>query len=132
MSYQYTPSPWQKKFHESESRIKIVWAGRRAGKGRAVLSELMVAIAEAAKTPFLADKEMAKAANLPVGYDLTNTLEPAIHIALPVCVLLALVSIVKNEPTLEPLLYDATSDVPKVNFPNDPVDVAEPEILPLR
>ena len=80
MSYQYTPSPWQKKFHESESRIKIVWAGRRAGKGRAVLSELMVAIAEAAKTPFLADKEMAKAANLPVGYDLTNTLEPAIHI----------------------------------------------------
>ena len=80
MSYQYTPSPWQRKFHNSESRIKVVWAGRRAGKGRAVLTELMLAITQASKTPFLADKEMAKATGLPVGYDLTNTLEPAVHI----------------------------------------------------
>ena len=55
MSYQYTPSPWQRKFHNSESRIKVVWAGRRAGKGRAVLTELMLAITKASKTPFLAD-----------------------------------------------------------------------------
>ena len=60
MSYQYTPSPWQRKFHNSESRIKVVWAGRRAGKGRAVLTELMLAITQASKTPFLADKEMAE------------------------------------------------------------------------
>jgi hypothetical protein len=77
MPYKYTPSPWQRKFHESESRIKVVWAGRRAGKGRAVLTELMRSITAASKTPFLASKEMADAAGIPVGTDLTHTLEPA-------------------------------------------------------
>ncbi len=80
MAYQYTPSPWQKTFHNSTARIKVIWAGRRAGKGRAVLTELMRAITLASKSPFLADKDMAKAAGLKVGYDLTHTLEPAIHI----------------------------------------------------
>ena len=80
MPYQYTPSPWQRKFHESESRIKVVWAGRRAGKGRAVLTELMRSITAASKTPFLATKEMAAAAGIAVGTDLTHTLEPAIHV----------------------------------------------------
>ena len=80
MPYQYTPSPWQRKFHESNARIKVIWAGRRAGKGRAVLTELMRAITAASKSPFLASKEMAKASGLKVGEDLTHTLEPAIHI----------------------------------------------------
>ncbi len=60
MAYQYTPSPWQKTFHNSTARIKVIWAGRRAGKGRAVLTELMRAITLASKSPFLADKDMAK------------------------------------------------------------------------
>ena len=55
MAYQYTPSKWQRKFHNSKSRIKVVWAGRRAGKGRAVLTELMQAITQHTNTPFLAD-----------------------------------------------------------------------------
>ena len=80
MPYQYTPSPWQRKFHNSTARIKVVWAGRRAGKGRAVLTELMRAITLASQSPFLADKDVAKAAGLKVGHDLTYTLEPSIHI----------------------------------------------------
>ena len=80
MAYQYTPSPWQRTLHNSEARIKVIWAGRRAGKGRAVLTELMRAITIASKTPFLASKEMAEASGLKTGYDLTHTLEPAIHI----------------------------------------------------
>lgn len=80
MAYQYKPSPWQQKMHESNSRVKIIWAGRRAGKGRAVLTELMRAIGMAAKTPFKATKEIAEAAGVPEGYDLTPTLEPQIHV----------------------------------------------------
>ena len=80
MAYQYKPSPWQQKMHESNSRVKIIWAGRRAGKGRAVLTELMRAIGMAAKTPFLATKEIAEAAGVPEGYNLTPTLEPQIHV----------------------------------------------------
>jgi hypothetical protein len=80
MTYKYTPSPWQLKFHSSPARIKVVWAGRRAGKGRAVLTELMRAITQASTTPFLVDEEMAQNSNLAIGTDLTYSLEPAIHI----------------------------------------------------
>ena len=80
MAYQYTPSPWQKKFHNSSARIKVVWAGRRAGKGRAVLTELMRSITLASQSPFIADKAMAEASGLKEGHDLTHTLEPSIHI----------------------------------------------------
>ena len=61
MAFQYTASPWQKKLHESDARIKVIWAGRRAGKGRAVLTELMRAITQASNSPFLASKEVAEA-----------------------------------------------------------------------
>jgi hypothetical protein len=40
----------------------------------------MRSITAASKTPFLATKEMAAAAGIPVGTDLTHTLEPAIHV----------------------------------------------------
>ena len=62
MAYQYKPSPWQQKMHESNARLKVIWAGRRAGKGRADLSELMTAIETAAQTPFLATKEISEGA----------------------------------------------------------------------
>ena len=80
MAYQYKPSPWQQKMHESNARLKVIWAGRRAGKGRAVLSALMTAIATAAQTPFLATKEISEGAGVPEGFDLTPTLEPQIHV----------------------------------------------------
>jgi hypothetical protein len=76
----YKGSPWQKKMHESEAKIKVVWAGRRAGKGRAVLSEMMKNIMKASRTGFYADKKMARQINVKTGYDLTPTLEPQIHI----------------------------------------------------
>lgn len=80
MAYDYKPSPWQQKLHSSESRVKVIWAGRRAGKGRAVLTELMRAIAQASRTPFKATKEIAEGVGVPLGYDLTSTLEPQIHV----------------------------------------------------
>ncbi len=80
MAFQYTASPWQKKLHESDARIKVIWAGRRAGKGRAVLTELMRAITQASNSPFLASKEVAEATGVRIGHNLTPTLEPQIHI----------------------------------------------------
>ncbi len=80
MAFQYTASPWQKKLHESDARIKVIWAGRRAGKGRAVLTELMRAITQASNSPFLASKEAAEATGVRIGHNLTPTLEPQIHI----------------------------------------------------
>ena len=80
MAFQYTASPWQKKLHESDARIKVIWAGRRAGKGRAVLTELMRAITQASISPFLASKEVAEATGVRIGHNLTPTLEPQIHI----------------------------------------------------
>ena len=80
MAFQYTASPWQKKLHESDARIKVIWAGRRAGKGRAVLTELMRAITQASNAPFLASKEVAEATGVRIGHNLTPTLEPQIHI----------------------------------------------------
>jgi hypothetical protein len=79
-TYTYRPSPWQQKMHTSPARIKVIWAGRRAGKGRSVLTELMKVVGMAAKTPFLADETIANASGLPVGFDLTSTLEPPIHV----------------------------------------------------
>ena len=76
----YKGSPWQKKMHESEAKIKVVWAGRRAGKGRAVLSEMMKNIMKASRTGFYATEEMAKQIDVKPGYDLTPTLEPQIHV----------------------------------------------------
>ena len=80
MTFEYNASAWQKKFHSSKARIKVLWAGRRAGKGRAALSEMLKNISLASKTPFLATEEIAKHINVKPGYDLTNTLEPQIHV----------------------------------------------------
>ena len=80
MTFEYNASAWQKKFHSSKARIKVIWAGRRAGKGRAALSEMLKNISLASKTPFLATEEIAKHINVNPGYDLTNTLEPQIHV----------------------------------------------------
>ena len=80
MAVKWNASPWQDKMLDSKARIKVIWAGRRAGKGRAVLQELQKNIYIASKTPFLADENMAKSIGQEVGYDLTDTLEPQIHV----------------------------------------------------
>jgi len=50
--YIYAPFPWQKVLHSVKSKNKIIWAGRRAGKGRAAIQEALSAIDEAAHTPY--------------------------------------------------------------------------------
>ena len=65
----YTPSPWQDKLHRNQAKRKWVWAGRRAGKGRAAIQEAISTILEASKTKFIVN-----------GNDVTDTLVPDIHI----------------------------------------------------
>ena len=67
--YTYMPCDWQKKLHGVKSRVKYIWAGRRAGKGRAVIQEALSLIEEASKQKFIVN-----------GIDMTNTLVPPIHI----------------------------------------------------
>lgn len=43
------PTEWQKKLHGVKSRVKYIWAGRRAGKGRAVIQEALSLIDETSK-----------------------------------------------------------------------------------
>ena len=66
---QYTPSPWQEDLHRANAKRKWVWAGRRAGKGRAAIQEAISTILEASRTKFIVD-----------GKDVTDTLVPDIHI----------------------------------------------------
>jgi hypothetical protein len=65
----YTPSPWQDALHRNQAKRKWVWAGRRAGKGRAAIQEAISTILEASKTKFIVN-----------GNDVTDTLVPDIHI----------------------------------------------------
>ena len=65
----YTPSPWQDSLHRNQAKRKWVWAGRRAGKGRAAIQEAISTILEASKTKFIVN-----------GEDVTDTLVPDIHI----------------------------------------------------
>ena len=65
----YTPSPWQEALHRNQAKRKWVWAGRRAGKGRAAIQEAISTILEASKTKFIVK-----------GEDVTDTLVPDIHI----------------------------------------------------
>ena len=65
----YTPSPWQDNLHRNQSKRKWVWAGRRAGKGRAAIQEAISTVLEASKTKFIVN-----------GEDVTDTLVPEIHI----------------------------------------------------
>ena len=65
----YTPSPWQDNLHRNQAKRKWVWAGRRAGKGRAAIQEAISTILEASTTKFIVN-----------GEDVTDTLVPDIHI----------------------------------------------------
>ena len=65
----YTASPWQDDLHRNQAKRKWVWAGRRAGKGRAAIQEAISTILEASTTKFIVD-----------GNDVTDTLVPDIHI----------------------------------------------------
>jgi len=65
----YIPCLWQKRLHSVKARVKYIWAGRRAGKGRAVIQEALSLIEEASLKPFIMN-----------GIDMTNTLVPPIHV----------------------------------------------------
>ena len=65
----YIPCEWQKRLHGLKARVKYIWAGRRAGKGRAVIQEALSLIEEASRKPFVVNN-----------IDMTNTLVPPIHI----------------------------------------------------
>ena len=47
----YEAYPWQKEMHNSKAKIKFVQAGRRAGKTRSALQEVLRVIREARTTP---------------------------------------------------------------------------------
>lgn len=66
----YRPFPWQQVFHRTNARDKYVWAGRRAGKGRSAIQEVLSLIDKASQTPLI-DAQ---------GNDQTDTLEPEIHV----------------------------------------------------
>ena len=53
----YTPSPWQDSLHRNQAKRKWVWAGRRAGKGRAAIQEAISTILEASQTKFIVNGE---------------------------------------------------------------------------
>ena len=55
--------------HRNQAKRKWIWAGRRAGKGRAAIQEAISTILEASKTKFIVN-----------GNDVTDTLVPDIHI----------------------------------------------------
>lgn len=66
----YRPFPWQTLFHRTNARTKYVWGGRRSGKGRSAIQEVLSLIDLASRTPLIDDK----------GIDQTDTLEPPIHV----------------------------------------------------
>ena len=47
----YEAYPWQKEMHNSKAKIKFVQAGRRAGKTRSALQEVLRVIREASTKP---------------------------------------------------------------------------------
>ena len=47
----YEAYPWQKEMHQSQSKIKFVQAGRRAGKTRSALQEVLQVIRQASIQP---------------------------------------------------------------------------------
>jgi hypothetical protein len=76
----YTPHPAQRKAHNSPARRKWIWAGRRGGKDRFSVQEVMKDIDEASKIPFIVDDETADILGVPLGTDMTDTLIPQIHV----------------------------------------------------
>lgn len=52
----YRPYPWQARLHASKARFKWVWAGRRAGKGRAAIQEVLDGLEHLAFLPFEDDR----------------------------------------------------------------------------
>ena len=76
----YIPHPAQRRAHKSQARRKWIWAGRRGGKDRFSIQEVMKDIDEASRTPFIADGETAAKLKIDVGTDLTDTLIPPIHV----------------------------------------------------
>ena len=70
----YEAYPWQKEMHESNAKIKFVQAGRRAGKTRSALQEVLRVIREASITPVQFPGKKEKLTAEQAG------LVPAIHI----------------------------------------------------
>lgn len=52
----YRPYPWQARMHASRARFKWLWVGRRGGKGRSALQEILTALDMLAFMPFQNDR----------------------------------------------------------------------------
>lgn len=55
-THTYRPYPWQARMHASKARFKWLWVGRRGGKGRSAIQEILTALDLLAYMPFENDR----------------------------------------------------------------------------